>query len=226
MDKLKAVRIFQLTEANLQHYLKDLVSCYRRVFGGEDWREWKLCPSGHKFSFSKSADLDFCPVCGQKLSYYWPAETVEKNILYDFYLPQSVFVIAVDGQDRVIGFTWGYAMDKVAAREKFDGHLPNNLIKLLGKQKYFWYQNEIGVAEEYRHLGLASRLYKMRMSLVLEKYDCQYFLIRSHPQAKTYHWYQQKIGYRFLSKYYRPDIREWRYILYANRQSIAAYLKK
>jgi ribosomal protein S18 acetylase RimI-like enzyme len=204
--------------------LDSLVDCYRHVFGGQDWKEWKVCGAGHKFSFSESQMLDRCPICGQPLKFYWPAAEVKEDILRDFNSPQSVFIIAVNETDKVVGFTWGYAMDKDSAQKKFDGHLPYKLLKLLKTQKRFWYQDEIGVAEDYRNLGLASRLYKKRMSLVLARYKHNHFIIRTQPTAKTYRWYQHKIGYRVLAKYYRSDIREWRYLLYADRQIISAYV--
>ena len=192
--------------------------------GGDDWKEWKFCSAGHKFSFCESEHLDMCPVCDRELRFYWPVEQVRQDILNDLNSPQSVFVIAVDEQNKVVGFTWGYAMDKDSAKKKFDGHLPYKLSALLKKEKYFWYQDEIGVAESYRNQGLATRLYKKRMSLVLARYKHNHFIIRTQPTAKTYSWYQYKIGYRVLAKYYLPDIKEWRYLLYADRQTISAYI--
>jgi len=226
MSDHKEIKLTCLDQNNLDKYFKKLVKCYRLVFGGEDWQEWKICENNHKYSYQQSEHLKNCPKpkCSKQLNYYWPESVVEKKILTDLSLPESIFIIAVDGSE-VIGFTWGYQMNDLTARKHLDGHLPYKLRRLMKRNgSTFWYQNEMGVLSDYRRQGLASQLYIKRMKKILEESDHSLFIIRSYPKAKTYHWYIKKIGYQILSKYYRPEIKEWRYLLKAGRQTIANYI--
>jgi len=224
---LRDVQIIRLaTKIEFENYLKEIVNCYRIIFGGQDWKEWKICENGHKFSLIESEDKEACDFCQKPLRFYWPEEEVIKDMRHIFSLDDCCFVVALL-DEKIIGFTFGYRMDERQAKKHFDNHLPYKLSRIIrSNSSCFWYQSDIGVDEKFRGKHLATKLFKKRMSEILEETDHNCFVVRSQPKAKTYHWYRQKIGYRMLSRYYRPDINEWRYLLYADRRLVHNYINK
>ncbi|MBU4360515.1 GNAT family N-acetyltransferase [Candidatus Parcubacteria bacterium] len=225
MNILNETELVHLDNQKLfKDYLNELVKCYRHIFGGDEWREWKICKNNHKFSFKESGDFVKCPACQSEFKFYWPSEEVKNDMQKAFELPASCFVIALyDGQ--IVGFTYGYQMDGSKAKHHFDEHLPYKLRRLIcNNGNCFWYQSDIAVDENFRKQHLGSTLYKKRMEIVLDTTKHNVFIIRSYPGAKTYHWYRKKIGYKVLTKYRRDDLNEWRYLLYADRGLVHAYI--
>ena len=221
----EAIKIIRLREKNLHHYIENLVETYRQVFGGDDWKEWKMCSNGHKYSRRESDNIEYCPECGEKLSFYWPSSVVEEKIRNDIALKGSVFVIALFA-GKVIGFSWGFTMDKSIAEEHLD-NFPSQLSYLAQKNGgYFWYQNELGVLEEFRRRGVAKMLFKERMRISLKETRCENFIIRTYPQAKTFKWYR-RIGYKIIHRYERGDLNgEPRYLLWAPKKVVQQYLSE
>lgn len=200
-----SVRVQKFSIENHQTLLS-LVDCYRRVFAGEPWHEWKKCPQCNK-QWGIIDSLDICPNCDHNTVDFWPPEQVKREVEEQLSRPHCSSYVAME-HERVVGFCWGYSIT------------PNELEKELGlpglsqslKQYFpgitdFAYQDEIGVDCDYRQQGFAREMFRQRLH-DFRNNDIAVGVVRAKtmPPSVTYPWYA-RLGYSVVGSYNDIDAR-------------------
>ncbi len=188
--------------------LTQLVECYQAVFAGHPWNEWKVCSTcGQKWGSSERSVLgDSFIHCGQSVKDYWPTETVTSDIRHEVTEETSCWVVV--HEDKVIGFCWGYPINVQKLQEKL--RLPDftrDIQQAYGDINQVAYQDELGVLEGFRGLGLAKAMYRVRHQDFLNR-GLEVGIVRTKrtPPSVTYSWFT-RIGYKVTSEYRDADDR-------------------
>ena len=184
--------------------LQELVACYRAVFGGAPWSEWKKCAvCGSKWGVEEDIPETHC---GQMPEEFWPSATVESDIRHEVTEQASCWV-ATTGSD-VVGFCWGYPIAVSNLEQKLV--LPGFAEALRAKKgnvSHVAYQDELGVRPEFRGCGIAKAMYTARHADFLSR-GLTVGVVRTKrtPPTVTYSWFL-KIGYGLVSEYNDSDDR-------------------
>ncbi len=159
-----------------------LVTAYRAVFGGEEWREWARCVRlgcGRQYSRQECEALDppdRC-VCGwsEPLAAFHTAEQVLARLRSELGDPAASCCYVRPGRDGAVdGFMWGYDadVDRLAVallsgeqvapgQSALRGQLRDLVAQVEGGEPAgpVYYQSELGVAEGVRSLSLVRGLF-------------------------------------------------------------------
>lgn len=84
---------------------------------------------------------------------FWKPEQVIQDIKQELTMPDAQCLMAID--KSVIGFTWGYSVDKEVLRDISQG---NKLDILFSNQVKVYYIDELGVSPGYRKMGIGGVL--------------------------------------------------------------------
>lgn len=215
MESRESVHYLKFNPRQDGNLLERLIDCYRAVFAGEPWNEWKkCCLCGSKWGIreeSKIAVLDF-KHCGQPVVDFWHRETVRKDICEEIILEASCWVAVKNS--NIIGFCWGYPIELKDLEEKLK--LPDFVKRTsmhLNQERYVAYQDEIGVLEEYRRHGIATEMFLRRLK-DFQSLGLAVGIIRTlnDESSVPYKWYR-KLGYYILDQYKRHDPKDNRVIL-------------
>lgn len=118
----------------------------------------------------------------------WRTEEVRKDIEYGKSQKDFVGYIAVDSNDNVIGFTWGYALPL----EKFP--FLSNLVR----EVPYFYVDELAVKRDYRRRGIGRSLTLALLREAKEK-DYKYAILRTDVRGGAYKFYE-KLGFEDTGK--------------------------
>jgi len=183
--------------------LPQVVSCYRKVFSGEPWNEWKKCPmcgqywgAGQRLTLKQ---MNF-QHCGTAVVDYWPRGIVARDIRHEINDRSSCW-LAMDGAS-VIGFCWGYPISQDTLEEKLG--LEGLARTIEHDLRCPWdvaYQDEIGVLPGYRRRGIARWLFEARLDDFLRQgLGLSVVRTKTRPPTVVYHWYL-RLGYRVVAEY-------------------------
>lgn len=179
---------------------EELISAYVDVFSTEPWNEWKKCAvCGTYWGRRDEAALKAARFmhCETSLAPFWPREEVRRDLEYEITADATCWLAKVSG--KVIGFVWGYPIERVALEAKLSITLSFPSIEPLS----IAYQDELGVLESYRGQKLARALFELRLKDFLEK-GYEYGVVRTRmlPEPSvTYVWFTEKLGYEELARY-------------------------
>lgn len=209
------MEIKKINKRNKQK-IRELAECYIEVWKDEPWNEDRKCPKcpEGKNNFGRNFKNTFCPIDGSKLIPYWTigevisdletelnkpdstclvAETIGKRIYRDFDKKSFFKKSGIKKIDNgtIIGFTWGYGINKEEAFKltrsiKFTDSIENKKVA---------YIDEIGVLNDFRRLGIGEELCKSLTSIFNEKnYDS--ILTRTNPRAEPAISLFKKLGFK------------------------------
>lgn len=182
--------------------LSGLVDCYREVFGDAPWDEWKRCQiCGAKWGRNDPVlkDPSFRH-CGQELIDFWPEEVVRSDILKEV-TPEASCWLATNSEG-VIGFCWGYPITLLELEKELELHgVVCAIENVFGKALVVAYQDELGLKQQYRNLGIAKEMFKRRLE-DFRKQNLPIGVVRTktNPPTVTYKWFT-RMGYRFVAEY-------------------------
>jgi len=87
---------------------------------------------------------------------FWKPEEVVRDIKTQLTKPNAIFLIATNGTDEVIGFTWGYQVS-IEELSEISGVLVEVWQKVVGNEKVF-YIDEFGTEKSYRGQGIGTKI--------------------------------------------------------------------
>lgn len=187
--------------------LSSLVTCYRQVFAGEPWNEWKRCSlCGQKFGWGARRELKGQKYihCGQKLIDFWPRQKIAEDIQNET-SAQASFWLAVIGR-RVVGFCWGYRISIEVLSQK----LKLACLEASFKQNFKYsgdvgYLDDMGLLEKYRGRGWAGKMHDL-MLRDFRGWQLPAILARTKtiPPTIVYKWFPA-IGYQTVAEYNDSD---------------------
>ena len=193
------------------HLFPSLIECYRDVFADRPWNEWKKCPRCGIYWGLKDEPLlktlGFLH-CETPVIDFWETHLVEEEVLLRVTESASGFVAVAPGENKVIGFTWGFpaTFDFIEADVKIPVCDP--LRAHFGKvSEPVAFQNEIGVANEFRRQGLAKEMFKLRLLDFLEK-GMTHGVVRTRrfPEpSHTFTWFTRDYDYKIIAAYPGDD---------------------
>ena len=212
LDNLSFTKI---TAENFEEFEKSFVACYRLVFATKPWREWQVCPQcGRKWGL-ETAELNeiatrgfLCPECNILTQDFWPSNKVEEDLRKEI-LKQDVSCWVAHIEDRVIAFALGYSITPAELEVKLK--LPG-LTRAINHRFNFpdriIYQDELGVAKEFRGQKIAKQLFLCRLKDFLNT-GIYFGTIRTmtDPPSITYKWFMNKLKYSIIDEYHDEDKR-------------------
>jgi ribosomal protein S18 acetylase RimI-like enzyme len=187
------------------HLVPSLIQCYRDVFAGEPWNEWKLCPACQRQYGIGQTKGEACQ-CGSQLIDFWPPEQVRRDLEAELTTDSTCWV-AFNGSEEVIGFTWGYLAtpEGIATKVAFPGVA--QAIREFAEQGPFAYIDEIGVSSRFRRQGVAKQLYRYQLSTLYQR-QTRVLVTRTKgtPFSVARGWFL-RMGYQVIARYPAPDDR-------------------
>ncbi|MCW1296075.1 MAG: GNAT family N-acetyltransferase [Candidatus Parvarchaeota archaeon] len=216
---LEAVEIKEINKED-KRKIRELARCYIEIWRDEPWNEDRKCPTCDegKNNFGRNFRNTFCPVDGTRLVPYWTIRRVLKDLSKELNKKDATCLIAettgkriyryfdnralctkksgikkVD-KDTIIGFTWGYGIDK---EEIFRLTKSVELLDLLENERVA-YIDEIGVLNDFRALGIGEELCN---SLIWKFNKKRYnsILTRTNPRAEAAISLFKKLGFKDTS---------------------------
>ncbi len=125
--------------------LASLVCVYQSAFAEPPWDEYKKCSSCQRGYGLDALEMSSCVACGSRLVDFWSASQVEGDLRDAQQQPNS-FVLVAESGEKLVGFTWGYALPVV----KFPF--------LAGRVNDSIYMDEIAVSGTTRLGGIGTAL--------------------------------------------------------------------
>lgn len=151
--------------------LEEVTQVYAKVFAGPPWNEHTRCPNEDKFFGRDTKPGDNCPSCSDGiLEVAYPADSTSKKILKEISRPKAVGLIKRDKDDRIVGFSWGYAYQSPLefAQDKYPAFMHDTIEKILTSNSTdgeLYYLSETGIVDEFRGKGLTNEFYFIRLQL-------------------------------------------------------------
>lgn len=158
--------------------LEALSKLYSRVFAGEPWNEYTVCPTSGAFFGIDTKPKDNCPEadCGANLQPAYPLEQTKHYIIGELARPDAALLLLRDQErdGRLVGFSWGFSYDnpetfattkyKTPAMQVAVGGLLRGL--KLGANG-LWYLSESGIENDsrYRGKGISREFHARRLEI-------------------------------------------------------------
>lgn len=159
-------------------YLEGLAGLYARVFAGEPWNEYTVCPTSGTFFGTDTKPDDDCKEtnCGATLQLAYPVEQTKDYIVRELVRPDAALLLLRD-EDRngeLAGFSWGFSYDSpeafaVAKYKTTDMRIA--IVGLLRQLKLgangLWYLSESGIEDDprYRGKGISREFHTKRLEV-------------------------------------------------------------
>ena len=168
----------------------------------------KICnQNGNKELLKKVAKL-YCEIWKEPPwnEHFWKQDEVLKDIQEQLKKEEAILIAAAN-KNEVIGFTWGYCVDK----KGINALSSNNLLEhLFDSARLVFYIDEIGVEQKHRKSGIGGKITKDIISQTSKKgINC--WCLRTHIEAKPAHRLYGHLGFKDLKikdgKY--PDRTYW-----------------
>jgi len=197
--------------SSVRHF-EQLIKCYKDVFGGEPWNEWKKCQvCGLKWGFGQEEELrqmDFMH-CRQAVSDFWTEQEVRGDILKEVAQDASCWLAVSDGnRDQVVGFCWGYPIDAEALESKITlSGLTAAIRKEFGIVPKISYHDEIGVAQNFRGRKIGKIMFSRFVSdMRAQNLDIGVVRTKTNPPTVAFSWFT-RLGFKIIAKYNDADQR-------------------
>lgn len=158
--------------------LEALSKLYARVFAGEPWNEYTVCPISGAFFGTNTRPEDSCPEaeCGATLQPAYPLEQTKDYIAGELARPDAALLLLRDQEreGKLVGFSWGFSYDspeafaaakyKTPAMQTAIGQLLRGLE--LGTSG-LWYLSESGIENDsrYRGKGISREFHTRRLEI-------------------------------------------------------------
>lgn len=200
------IRYLKFEPWQSEELLSDLVDCYREVFGDTPWNEWKRCQRCNT-KWGKNdpllEEIEFRH-CGMELVDFWPAEIVSSDILREV-TPEASCWLAINSEG-VIGFCWGYPVILSELEKKLELFgMTHAIEKIFGKTSIVAYQDELGLKQHYRGLGIAKEMFKKRLEdFRQQKLTVGVVRTKTNPPTVTYQWFR-RMRYKVVARYDDDD---------------------
>ncbi|MFA5827951.1 MAG: hypothetical protein WC841_01120 [Candidatus Shapirobacteria bacterium] len=145
--------------------ISQIAILYADVFRGPPWNEAVKCNSCKKYEEESVAVNSPCP-CGGYFSEAYPLSETKGYIESESQIPGFRLTLVKD-KEQVVGFAWSYLTTpaKLVVAKWSDPQNQQSILKVLERNDLtpntqFRYFCEIGIAPEYRGLGLSNYLSK------------------------------------------------------------------
>ncbi len=149
-----------------ENFLKDFVNGYIEVWKAPPWNEAYKCVKCGQ-NYGSSYTKNFCEKDGSELEDFWKPDKVIEDLKFAMSQKDAVVLLAINGDDRVVGFTVWYGIDTTTIKRL---ELSNELVDFLfQKYKRVAYGDELGVQEEYRKNGIGSILTATAQEILKQK---------------------------------------------------------
>ena len=125
---------------------------------------------------------------------FWVASEVLKDISRELSKRNAVGLLAIDDQDDVIGFTWGYSVSEADMRKISGGNDFSHIVNVNGGAFYI---DELGVDSGNRGVGIGMAL-SQRLIVEVEKRGVSSIFLRTDEKAVAAKALYQKLGFREL----------------------------
>lgn len=137
--------------------------------------------------------------------FYWTSEQVIQDMQRELAMPSAQCFMAMNPE--VIGFTWGYSVDRETLREISQG---DHLDRLFSAQARVYYIDELGVSSSHRGKGIGKEL-TTHLTLYAQSQGHTIVTLRTDKQAMEARSVYAKLGFVELpvidSRY--PDRSYW-----------------
>lgn len=207
MDINKDLTYVRFNPKTHRHLLSGLVDCYRKVFAGAPWNEWKKCGVCKKEWGEDSATelvaMGFLH-CGEIVADSWPAAKVEYDLSLQLKARTSCWIAVI--RDWVIGFAWGYPICPAKLADDLKSpDLVLNLEQMFGPHVEVAYQDDLGVLPEFRGNGISRQLIARRLKDLKDQgLKVGVARVKRDPPSKTYDMYIRD-GFSVVSEYEDGD---------------------
>lgn len=164
----------ELTDQNLE----SLAKLYARVFAGDPWNEYTVCPSTGTFFGLGIEPNSTCPEtgCVTYLKLAYPLEQTKEYIDQELTRPDAALLLLRDQEraEELVGFSWGFSYDspEALATAKYKTLTMQVAIKGLMRRlnlgsNGLWYLSESGIENDprYRGKGLSREFHTRRLDI-------------------------------------------------------------
>jgi hypothetical protein len=157
--------------------LESLAGLYARVFAGEPWNEYTLCPTSGAFFGLDTQPNGACPEnCGATLQPAYPLEQTKRYITGEIARPDSALLLLRDEarDNALVGFSWGFSYDSPEAFAADKYKTPEMRIAIGGLLRRLgvgtdglWYLSESGIDDDprYRGKGISREFHTRRLAI-------------------------------------------------------------
>lgn len=156
--------------------LESLAGLYARVFAGEPWNEYIVCPTSGTFFGTETKPSDPCPEphCNVELQPAYPLAQTAAYITGELSRDAAALWLLRDERrdNRIVGFTWGFAYENPETFAQAKYKTPEMHIAISGLLRYLnlgtnglWYLSESGIENnpQYRGKGLSREFHQRRL---------------------------------------------------------------
>ncbi|HUP26230.1 MAG TPA: hypothetical protein VM124_01125 [Candidatus Limnocylindrales bacterium] len=145
--------------------LMSLAGLYARVFAGEPWNEFTVCPLESKFFGKDMQPGQSCSTrgCEATLALAYPRDKTIEYITNELSRPQATLFLLRDKDEtdnRIVGFSWGFAYsspDEFAEQKYQTDEMQTAISELLRDMQLgangLWYLSESGIEDDSRYRG-------------------------------------------------------------------------
>jgi ribosomal protein S18 acetylase RimI-like enzyme len=126
---------------------------------------------------------------------FWKIEDVMQDIENQSRKKNAILLVALDDQENVIGFTWGYQINSDEL-SKISGHNYEFWDNITGKDGIF-YVDEFGVRSDWRGNGVGQNL-AVELINKIPRSEIKVATLRTDVGAKPARTVYEKIGFREL----------------------------
>ena len=192
--------------AGFPQFIDSLIQCYRDVFAGEPWNEWKRCPAcGQQYGYGQ-CNGSTCQ-CGHVLVDFWPPGQVRADLSAELG-KDAICWLAIERNNEVVGFVWSYPLEAPALEAKVGLSGAAAAIRQFNASASVAYLDEIGVARDFRRQGIARHLYTYQVNELCCYRGINTLVTRTKgiPSAVAYGWFL-RLGFQVIARYSAPDDR-------------------
>jgi len=176
---------YNITDDCLNFYLKEIRMEIIKICGN----------NGDKKLLEKTARL-YCEIWKEPPwnEYFWKQKEVLRDIQEQLKKEAAMLIVAVN-KDKVIGFTWGYQIDK----KLMEAISNSNLLSFLFEQasKAVFYIDELGVHKKHRMHGIGGKITKSIIKQT-KKIGVDCWCLRTHINAVPARKMYSKLGFSDL----------------------------
>lgn len=158
--------------------LESLAKLYARVFAGEPWNEYTVCPTSGTFFGTDTKPEDTCQEagCGAKLQLAYPLEQTKSYIAGELARPNAALLLLRDEGlgGELVGFSWGFSYDSPEALATAKYKTPAMQVAIGGLLRQLklganglWYLSESGIEDDprYRGRGISREFHTRRLNI-------------------------------------------------------------
>lgn len=126
---------------------------------------------------------------------FWTVPGVLEDMRIEFTKTKAEAFIALNDDEEVIGFTWGYSVSKEDLQEISGGNLLNNLF---ANGESLFYIDELGVSSVFRVKGIAKEISQILIRNV-QRRNIDSIVLRTDVKAVAARILYEKLGFKELA---------------------------